>query len=549
MKKTKICLGCLRQIDNNDAVCPFCGFDPLELTDKKNLRAGELLYNRYVVGKVLGEGGFGITYTGYDKSEKRAVAIKEYFPSNMVQRNMSRGHEGEVIPCDGNNGNSFARGLERFAKEGNTLKKFNKLTNVVKVYDYFLQNNTGYIIMEYVPGTTLTEHVAKKGNFSTEEILTIIRPIVGDLKCIHEMGMVHRDISPDNIILQANRVAKVIDFGSARTVFQEESLKGQTMTVMLKQQYAPREQYSPKGNIGPWTDVYSLCATIYFMLLGQAPVNVFERSEGDVARKIKEVYPECGNEIADVLEKGMCIDVEGRYQGMDDFQKEFEKAVLKNDQGMRMSEHTIYVDREHKRNVRIPIHKKRRYLAIGLCVIALLIVVGVLGGNGVIKGIKKVKVSNSITESNHTQEDVAGTYQDKNMLSEKDTEKVSKTTAVENETGKMLIMPDITKQESAAAYQTLHAVDSNLIIVVEKKYNNSVKKGCVVSQSIAAGKSYISKKNREIVLVISKGKEDTVASQTPKTTVSSESTRTSQPAKARATTAPKKNNIKIITED
>ena len=132
MKKMKICLGCLRPIYSDEIACPFCGFNPNEVSDKKMLRAGILLYHRYYVGKVLGEGGFGITYTGYDISEKRPVAIKEYFPANIAQRNISQENPDFVIPFDGDNGNVYQRGLERFAQEAKVLKKLTKFLSHLK---------------------------------------------------------------------------------------------------------------------------------------------------------------------------------------------------------------------------------------------------------------------------------------------------------------------------------------------------------------------------------------------------------------------------------
>ncbi len=379
MKKRKICLSCLRMIEATEKGCPFCGFDPDRVTDKKLLPAGILLYHRYYIGKVLGEGGFGITYTGYDTSEKRPVAIKEYFPANIAQRNISQENPYAVIPFDGDNGNVFEHGKERFAQEAKVLKKLTNLSHVVKVYDYFLQNNTGYLIMEYVPGMTLREHVKEKGVFTIEQMYDVIGPIVNDLAKIHEMGIVHRDISPDNIILQANGVAKVIDFGTARTVMQKEDGTNKTMTVMLRQQYAPKEQYLPNGHVGAWSDIYSLCATIYFMLFGKDPENVFEREAKDVANEFRENKLSDAQKLLHVLEKGMSVDCKKRYQTMSELQKALKEAIIGKRVGKQSQNHTIYIDREQNGKKYMPLSKKKTIFKI---VSVLILGVCLLGASG-----------------------------------------------------------------------------------------------------------------------------------------------------------------------
>ena len=161
-KKVKICLGCLREISIHTGICPYCGFDPLKSENPRFLRVGTRLAKRYTVGKTLGEGGFGITYTGYDNKEKRPVAIKEYFPANIVSRDTNSGRSQKITCFDGKDGKYFQEGLERFKKEAKTLEKAAFCNHVVQIYDYFEENETGYIVMEYVPGITVWQQVEKQ---------------------------------------------------------------------------------------------------------------------------------------------------------------------------------------------------------------------------------------------------------------------------------------------------------------------------------------------------------------------------------------------------
>lgn len=559
MKKRKICLSCLHMIEATEKGCPFCGFDPDHVTDKKLLPAGILLYHRYYIGKVLGEGGFGITYTGYDTSEKRPVAIKEYFPANIAQRNISQENPYAVIPFDGDNGNVFEHGRERFAQEAKVLKKLTNLSHVVKVYDYFLQNNTGYLIMEYVPGMTLREHVKEKGVFTIEQMYDVIGPIVNDLAKIHEMGIVHRDISPDNIILQANGVAKVIDFGTARTVMQKEDGTNKTMTVMLRQQYAPKEQYLPNGHVGAWSDIYSLCATIYFMLFGKDPENVFEREAKDVANEFRENELSDAQKLLHVLEKGMSVDCKKRYQTMSELQKALKEAITGKRVGKQSQNHTIYIDREQNGKKYMSLSKKKTIFKI---VSVLILGVCLLGASGYMLHLhtKKKAVSQDQTVKPASLQKKQNGQAQKESKKESDTKSDAQQSQLSasdrTQTGtKLVIVPDVCKKTYQEAGQLLHNTDPALLIVVEKKHDPTVKKGRVISQSLKAGKSYQKNTGTEIVLTVSKGKRQETkanvsATVSPKP-VRRQSVSTLTPKKTsrpHKTKAPKK-NIKIITQD
>ncbi len=480
--KTKICMGCLRQIGLQDNICPYCGFDPLQVQNSRYLRVGTRLAKRYIVGKELGEGGFGITYTGYDTVKKQPVAIKEYFPAGIAGRDTSIGRNQDVRPFDGKNGELYHEGLERFKKEGNAMGKVDDFVHVVNVYDYLEENNTGYIIMEYVPGITIHQKVKRDGAFSLAEMFEVLKPLMQDLQKIHEMGMLHRDISPDNIIIRPDGVAKLIDFGSARMVETREAGLQQTMTVMVRQQYAPKEQYLRKGNQGPWSDIYALCATCFFMLTGEAPISALERENEDAQKTLEECKPELGEEISQIIKKGMALQIKERYTELKELIYDLEQVIpLKAKHSV--IDRTLYVDREkEKRRIILPLWKrKKRRILLGIVGIFLILSVCI-----------------SLYMGNWWKEE------------EMATKEMPQPTAVvtpESTATKSLqiTMPRLKELSQESACNLIKQTDSDLVIHIEKNYHDKVKKGRVIRQSIAPGTIYEDGTYQEITLEISRG--------------------------------------------
>lgn len=251
--------------------CPACGLTEGAYTPlPHHLPPGSVLAGRYLVGRVLGEGGFGITYIGCDLRLELKVAIKEFYPGDKVTRNNTVSLA--VSSYTGAVGLDYEASRARFIKEARAMARMDKTPQIVAVRDFFEENNTAYIVMEYVDGTTFKELVAQKGGrFSSRELLPLVEPLFGALSAMHKLGLIHRDISPDNLMLE-NGCVRLLDFGCAR-----ESDKGNvTMTIVLKHGYSPIEQYQHKGQ-GPWTDVYSLAATLYFCLTGTTPPQALDR--------------------------------------------------------------------------------------------------------------------------------------------------------------------------------------------------------------------------------------------------------------------------------
>ena len=287
------CMGCMEAFPKGKdkrSTCPLCGFS-LESYDRapRCIRLGSILKERYLIGRVLGEGSFGITYIGRDMLLDQIVAIKEYFPINHVSRDMLEEESdtgNTVYVYAGDEDESYKNGLEKFYNEAKILAKFHGIAGVVSVINFFYANGTAYLVMEYVDGITLKEYIKEHGPIAGERVLQMIHPVIKALSAIHKTGIIHRDISPDNILVNQKEELVLIDFGSARA---ERQTMTQSMTVLFKRGYTPEEQYRGRGNWGAWSDVYSLCATMYFMLTGIVPNESIERMIHDDIKLLRDM--------------------------------------------------------------------------------------------------------------------------------------------------------------------------------------------------------------------------------------------------------------------
>lgn len=311
----RICLGCMREKTTAGEKCPYCGFDVAEYEHEPRwLPLMHILNGRYMLGKVLGEGGFGITYIGIDLNLQSRVAIKEYFPVGLVSRETTGVTRTSVSPLTGEKGDIYDNGLRKFVEEAQGVSKFDSLDGIVTVRDFFFENATAYMVMEYLDGATFKAYLKEHGGrITAEQALKYVRPIIEALQKVHEAGMIHRDISPDNIVITKEGKVKLIDFGSARALTRDEN---QTFTIMLKHGYAPPEQYQTRGNQGPWTDVYGISATLYKMITGKVPPSAMDRYENDPLCSFAALGIQEPSYIEKVIRKGMSLQIQNRYQSM-----------------------------------------------------------------------------------------------------------------------------------------------------------------------------------------------------------------------------------------
>ena len=278
------------------------------------LRKETRLIGRYTIEGVLGQGGFGITYLGIDELHEKKVAIKEFFPQGIVTRNIE--YEDTVTVTFVGEKANYEKGKERFLKEARTMAKFSKDEGIVKALDFFEINNTAYIVMEYLEGITLKRYLRENQRIAPEDLIELLVPLIESLDEIHSQGMIHRDISPDNIMVLPDGRIKLMDFGAARdyTEFGEKSL-----SIVLKPGYAPPEQYQTHGVQGPWTDIYALCATMYKCITGENPPDAIERVMDDSLKKISEFGIVIPPQEEAAIIKGMSVSAKDRYQDIKDF--------------------------------------------------------------------------------------------------------------------------------------------------------------------------------------------------------------------------------------
>lgn len=315
MDVEKLCMGCMKEL-KQPGVCPHCGYRADAIgAEGHYLRPYTILNGKYLVGRVLGEGGFGITYIGYDLNLEMPVAVKEFYPNGYVTR--ESGVTSLVSVYQGTNLEAVSKWKNNFIKEARTLAKCAHLSGIVGVKDFFEENGTAYIAMEYLEGMTLKNYVKScGGKVEITNLLKSLEPVMASLAKVHEYGLIHRDISPDNIMLLSGGVMKLLDFGAARDYASEDE---KSLSVMLKPGYAPEEQYRTKGKQGPWSDVYAFAATIYKCVTGITPPESMERMRQDELKSPSALGIAINPRIENALLKGMEVYAENRYQSMTEF--------------------------------------------------------------------------------------------------------------------------------------------------------------------------------------------------------------------------------------
>ncbi len=310
------CIRCMKEIEDGSQICSFCNFPqntPSEYPDI--LAPGTELRNRFLVGKELGRGGFGITYVGYDKYLDCKVAIKEYYPQTLAAR-----LPGEM-KLYWRNSQLRDNGCYNVIREAQKMHRIGILPAAVHVLDVFYENNTAYIAMDYVEGITLKNSLLQNGVLSPEKCVEMMMPILDTMIQMHAAGIIHRDISPDNIMIQPDLTPRILDFGAAK----DTQMKSGNTILVARNGFSPMEQYMTNGDIGTWTDVYALCATMYYCLTGKVPPTAIDRSESNEeflfsgCRKLPD-------KLCAVIRDGMRMSVEKRIPDVTELKKRLEDS-------------------------------------------------------------------------------------------------------------------------------------------------------------------------------------------------------------------------------
>lgn len=309
----EFCYHCMRQIENRKVhICPHCGksLNPGE-QKARFLEQGTTLGGKFIIGDPLGAGGFGNTYIGWDNLLFRRVAVKEFYPEQYCRREgqMVRVSEERLAP-------RFERGLKQFLSEARNVAALHEAQGVVEITDFFEENGTGYIVMEYLEGMDVKTILKKSGNKKDYEwCRRVVLTVLYTLREVHKRGVLHRDIAPDNIFVTDEGIIKLIDFGAAKNASVLES----SSDIMLKAGYAPIEQYSRKHEQGTYTDIYAVAALFYRMLTGQKPIPANERKPGDAMISPSQMGVEIPEEAELAIMVCLNLEPEFRLQSTDEF--------------------------------------------------------------------------------------------------------------------------------------------------------------------------------------------------------------------------------------
>ncbi|MBE5791396.1 MAG: hypothetical protein E7322_04460 [Clostridiales bacterium] len=337
----KYCFSCMGElVGDEQQVCPRCGHDNRFRRNGAGLLNGCLLHGQYLTGRCLGRGGFGATYIGKDLVLDRTIAIKEYLPKETTTR---QGDTANVQPLSGSLMEDFEKGRASALHEGRTMLDLGAMPKVVRLFNAFLENNTVYIVMEYIPGETLTKYLERYENkrLPWTEAYRLLGSLLPVLHAIHQRGIIHRDISPDNIMIRSDDgEAVLLDFGISQAIKDGEKKSTSSATTTLRSGYAPIEQYSHNGQQDARTDEYAYCATMYYALTGVTPPDATDFiAYNEVLTPPSKLGSDIPASQEAVLLKGMSLRCDDRFSDMKQLEKAFatvkEEKVKPKGQGRK----------------------------------------------------------------------------------------------------------------------------------------------------------------------------------------------------------------------
>lgn len=304
-----LCPGCMHQRKYLSQSCPNCGYPNRQIHATGALPPLTILSGRYLLGCPVGKGGFGITYIAMDLPKEEIVAVKEFFPAELAIRDEE---SDAVLPASEDKDLYFRTGLKSFCEEGRLLQLCADIPAIVSFREMLRENETTYLVMDYVQGISLRKYMKQhREPFAEDQALELMRPIMEALSAMHRRGILHRDISPENLILGEDQRLTLIDFGAAREFSTDEE---ENLTIILKRGYAPEEQYHSGSRQGPWTDLYAACAVLYHMMTNILPQEATARVESDQLTPLRRLPGfTFWESTCAALEKGLQVDPAERY--------------------------------------------------------------------------------------------------------------------------------------------------------------------------------------------------------------------------------------------
>ena len=504
------CFNCMNLI-GDDGYCPHCRKNNIPRNIAHHLKPGTVLNNKYLIGNALGEGGFGITYIGRDLTLDVRVAVKEYYPSGYVNRNNTVNNS---ITLDTEKQRQFfQKGKDRFLQEARSLARLSDENGVVLVRDYFENCGTAYIVMEYLDGITLQQYLRQHRTMEAESVFRMMLPMISALERMHNAHIIHRDISPDNIMYLRDGSLKLMDFGSARYFTNGEK----DMSVMIKQGYAPEEQYRRNGDQGPWTDVYGLCATIYKCITGEIPEDSLTRAHDDTLQKPSELGISIDPQLEATLMYGLAVHQSDRCQSMTELKRLITSALERIRLGAFAAPYAVTQLRDgaaqnahgsdDKGAEEPPAQKKKSAVPIVVAILTVLLLAGI--------GVLIFMLLNPGGSGNGSSSGVTAT-QVKPDATQKPTATQAPTVQETTEAPREAVeVPDVIGMSSAQAINALS--DKGLVAKPTSVQDSSHEKDQVFDQTPKSGTEV--EPGAEIVIYIAEGSEETQQPATAASTV------------------------------
>ena len=309
------CYSCFKEYQGDSKVCPFCGQPAItKAAEPIHLDPGTVLAGRYILGSAIGAGGFGIVYRAWDSKLETVVAVKEFFVARLVTR--AQGTKDIIVTKKSMA--EFQYRKDRFLAEARNMAKFGAHRSIPNVFEFFEENGTAYIVMEYLNGMALNNYLAQVGGRIDVDFAVMIAGEVGNaLKSLHEQNIIHRDVAPDNIFICQGKDLKIklMDLGAAKLADTTDDV----IDIILKPGYSPAEQYDNTNNIGPWTDIYALGASLYVMVTGVKPDEATNRKINDSVVPPMELNPLVSENLNNTIMKAMAVEPHMRFQTIDEF--------------------------------------------------------------------------------------------------------------------------------------------------------------------------------------------------------------------------------------
>ncbi len=516
----KLCKGCFEKYDQQLKVCPHCGYaedTPPEST--LHMLPGTLLNERYIIGKVIGYGGFGVTYIAYDCVLQMKTAVKEYLPSEFATRVVG---QHDITIFGGKKEEQFNDGMTKFIEEARNLAKFHSLDGIVKVFNTFEENNTAYIVMELLQGETLAQLLEREKTIPEDKAIKMLKPVMDSLNEVHARSIIHRDIAPDNVFVTNDGKVKLIDFGAARYATTSHS---RSLTVIIKPGFSPEEQYRSRGDQGPHTDVYSLAATLYKMITGVTPPDALER-RAFLENKGKEILKPPAKFAHDIsvntenaILNAMNVRIEDRTPNMAEFYKELTSDTPVKRRAGKVQRTNFY---------RWPLWAKIGFPAAAAALMAFLIL---LRSGAIVEPLPDpdpilpegyqfvpTVINKSLTDCEERLSEkkldytITGRVYDYEIPSDYIlTQSIHGGTVVPENTTidvtvssmEMIIVPSVVGTDKNEAVQSLE--NMGFIVVTKEEYSSVIAENCIISQSLEADSEQ--QYGSEIELVVSKGKD------------------------------------------